>query len=74
MEYGFLKTQILVLRGIVMQIELEMQMIEKAPLVDASILEIIWSLGTARNKTPSPYQLQRQNTLLQGVVALNCYG
>ena len=37
-------------------------------------LETIWSLGTARNKIPSLYQLQRQNALLQGVIALNCYG
>ena len=37
----------------------------KAPLVDASILEIIWSLGTVRNKTPSPYQREKlQNIVL----------
>ena len=46
----------------------------KSTTGDASILEIIWSLGIARNKTIFPYQLQRQNILLQGVVALNCYG
>ena len=68
MEYGFLKIQILFLQGIVMQIGQKMQIIEKAPLADASILAIIWSLGTTRNKIPSLYQLLKENTLLQ-----SCY-
>ena len=49
MKYDFLKIQILFLQGTMIQIEQEMHIIEKAPLADAYILAIIWSLGTTRN-------------------------
>ena len=74
MEYDFLKTQILDLQDTVMQIGQVMQMIEKALQEDASILVITWFHGAVRNKIPFLYLLQRQNILLQEVVALNCYG
>ena len=43
--------------GIVMLIGLEVQMSEKALLVDVSIWETILFYGSARSKTVCPYQL-----------------
>ena len=62
MVYGLLKIQILVLQVLVMQIRQGILMIEKTLLVDVSILETTWFLGTARNKILSPCRLQRQST------------
>jgi hypothetical protein len=42
MAYGILDKQILLLQDTLMQIGLEMLMIEKVPLVDASMWGTIW--------------------------------
>ena len=57
--------------GVVMLIGLEVQMTEKALLVDVSIWEPILFHGSARSRTVCPYLLQKQSILQQEAAVHN---